>query len=460
MYDEYREAARRSILYPPLGLTILSTLAKQAGWEPAIFDGELYDDFLSAFKEKTHSFSPDILGITACTPTFHLAVSMAKLARETADIPILFGGPHATVLYEQVLKENPFFDLVFVGEAEKSFSRLFRGDINDRSAWHKIPGLSFIDDAGKIIFTGPPELTENLDEVPIGARDLLSHDAYRWSLPGAEGRRFATMNTSRGCPFRCVFCTTYTLFGHRIRAQSHKRVVSEIIKLNREEGVGVIGFMDDNFTLGKERILSICKGINKEKPDLLMDCWTSAATLSSEITKTMHGAGFVRVNIGIESGDPQILKATKKGIDLNQVRQAVSLAKQAGLETCGYAILGLPGETRTTAMRTINFLRNLKGLDYAYLTVAAPLPGTVMYDMAKKGEAGLRLLTEDFSKFKRYANPIIEVNDLTAKDLVRLQRIGLLKIYLKPNRIWRLLRRTSIKETWKNIMAFIRSMVL
>lgn len=460
MYGGYQDAAKRSILYPPYGLTVLASIAKKAGWQPDIFDGELFADSIDAFKAKIRSFSPDIIGITSCTPTFHRTVQMANIAKSEFNLPVLLGGAHATVLYEEILQNHSCFDLTFVGEADLSFAQFLSGNITDKSRWDGIPGLFYKNESGKTVFTGPPRLLENLDEIPIGSRDLLAQDAYRWSLPGTEGRRFTTMNTSRGCPFDCVFCATHTLFGHHIRAQSPERVVNEIIHIYRVEGYSVIGFMDDNFTLGRERILSICEKVIEAKLDIVMDCWTSAASLTPEITQAMRKAGFVRVNIGVESGDPQILKSIKKGVNLEVISRAITSAKQAGLETCGYAILGLPGETRLSAKRTIQFLRKQKDLDYAFLTVAAPLPGSVMYDMAKKGEGGLKLLSDDFSHYKRYAEPVIEVNDLSAKDLANLQRIGHLKIYLMPHRAWRLLRRASIKETWENIIAFAKSVII
>ena len=154
-----------------------------------------------------------------------------------------------------------------------------------------------------------------------------------------------------------------------------------------------------------------------------------------------------------------VMGATK-GVTLDQIRTAYKIAEKVGIETRGSAILGHPYETKRTAWRTIRFLRGLQQLQQVFLNVACPYPGTELYDCAVTGTGGMRLLTEDYSQYKRYGDPVIEVNDLRAKDLKRLQSLGLLYFYLTPRRIWyNVVKRAGLRAGVINGIAFLCGIV-
>jgi radical SAM superfamily enzyme YgiQ (UPF0313 family) len=170
----------------------------------------------------------------------------------------------------------------------------------------------------------------------------------------------------------------------------------------------------------------------------------------------MRAVGLVRLSFGIESGDQSILNLENKGITLEQLRKAYRWAKECGMETRGSAIIGHPGETKASALKTIRFLRSIKHLDQAYINIMVPYPGTEVYEIAKKGEHGMRLLCEDLTQFVRYENSVIEVNDLDRKTLMRLQKFGLLYFYLTPRRIFYNLTRAGLKIGLTNLKAFLK----
>ena len=151
------------------------------------------------------------------------------------------------------------------------------------------------------------------------------------------------------------------------------------------------------------------------------------------------------------------MKKIKKGIRLKEIKEAYRIARKVGLETRGSVMLGHPFETKKTALETLRFITDLRDCQQAYINIATPYPGTELYDMALKGEGGIRLLTQDFKEYRRYGDAVIEVNDLHKQDLIKLQRKGFLMFYLKPKRIIYNLKRAGIVAGIINAMAFLKS---
>jgi len=174
----------------------------------------------------------------------------------------------------------------------------------------------------------------------------------------------------------------------------------------------------------------------------------------------MKKAGFIRISFGIESGCPKVLKHIQKGVNLQDYAKACRIAEKLGIEIRSSVMLGHPYETQKTAMETLHFIKKLKSCKQIYINIAVPYPGTKLYEMAKKGEGGLRLLTDDFSQYKRYGSAVISVNDLQPKDLIRLQRKGFMMFYFTPGRIWYNIRRAGLKAAIRNAWAFLKSVVL
>lgn len=457
LYGNFRKAARKAILYPPLGLCYIGAVAKEKGWNVRLLDGEVHPLTPKNLQKVLAEFPPDLVGITCTTPLYPEARKVAELVKQFSCAPIILGGPHITLQAERVLQECEHIDYGVVGEGEATFSQFLDAFLlKDEVELTSIDGLIGRNSKG-IVKGKPRALLSDLDQLPFPDRSLLKNDAYYWSVPHRGKLKFTTLSSARGCPFACVFCSEHTMFGRSVRFRSPENVVEEIDFLVNRMKLNMIGFVDDTFTLDKERVIDLCERIQARKLDVKMDCWTHANTVDEKVLSAMKEAGFVRVCFGIESGDPEVLKRTRKNVTLERLREAFRLAKKVGLETCGYAILGLPFETRESAMNTIRFMQSLTTMDYGFFSIASPLPGTEMYEMAKRGEGGLRLLTEDERDFKRYDASVIEVNDLDAKELTRLQRIGFLKVYLAPRRIWYLLRRVPLKETITYILAFLES---
>ncbi len=455
IYGNYREAAKLGCVSPPLGLAYLGGALLESGGECRIVDMETESVSPESLLEIIRAENPRIVGITATTPVFENARRIAAMIKDRfPNLTVGIGGAHSTVVRRAVLEQSPMFDFQVCGEGERAIQEISAALEQGRS----LAGVANViyRENGEIIENTSRPLVENLDELPVPARSLLRNDLYRHSLPGKESAVYGTVFTSRGCPFQCVFCSQHTMFGRKIRLHRLERVISEIRTIVEEIGAGHIIIMDETLTLNRKRTLDFCAAVEASGLKFTWEGWTHASTIDEELLAAMKKAGLIRLSFGIESGDPEILKKIKKSVTLEQIKAAYKAAAKVGIETRGSAMLGHPYETRKTAWRTLKFIRGIKECLQIYLNVACPYPGTELYECAVKGEGGMRLLTTDYTQYKRYGDPVIEVNDLSSRDLKRLQTIGLFYFYLTPRRVWyNVFKRAGLRAGIKNVLAVL-----
>ncbi|NQT46854.1 MAG: radical SAM protein [Candidatus Omnitrophica bacterium] len=459
VYGSYKSAAKTGNGYPPLGLCYLSAVLEKEGYITKIIDSEMENKTIHDVIKEVGRFRPEIIGITAATPIFYIVKNLAaELKKMFPSIPIFMGGPHCTVVLDRCLSECRDIDYCLYGECERSildFMQFFKEKTKPRD----VQGLIYRNDQEQIKVNRPPDLIDDLDSIPFPARDKLDLDRYKWSVPGKGLVKFTPIITSRGCPFKCIFCSAHTIFGKKVRNRSIARVLDEIQFLVEKDDIKHYAFIDDTLTLNHERVKELCRGIKERKLDITWEGWTRANTVNYDILKMMKNAGFVRISFGLESANARISEIAKKEIPLDAYVRAYPIAKKLGIETRASVMLGLPGETYETAMETLNFTRTLKGCDQAYINIATPYPATELYDMAKAERHGMRLLTDDFAEYRRYGGAVIEVNDLRREDLVKLQRKGFLMFYFTPARIWYNFKRAGLLAFIKNAVAFARSII-
>lgn len=458
IYGNYQAAAKLGCVSPPLGLMYLGGAILDAGAECKIVDMESQQVSPDGLIGIITEYAPDIVGITATSPVYTNAQVLGHLIRQHfPDVLLGIGGVHSTIIGQAVLEASDCFDFQVCGEGENTIREII-------AAWEKverfagIPGIIYRD--GERIIENPKrELANDLDLLPCPARHLLNPELFRHSVRGKGFVKYASIFTSRGCPFRCVFCSQHTMYGRKMRWHSAERVMEELHTIEKM-GVEHLIVMDETLTLNKPRVMALCEAIREAGFHFTWEGWTHASTVDEELLRAMKSAGLIRLSFGIESGDPEILKKIKKGVTLDQIRNAYKIAARVGLETRGSAMLGHPYETKKTAWRTIKFLRSIRECQQVFLNVACPYPGTELYECAVTGRGGMRLLTTDYSQYKRYGDPVIEVNDLSAKKLKRLQTIGLLLFYLTPHRIWyNVVRRAGLRTGLVNVLAFVKGIV-
>ena len=409
-----------------LSIAMLAAIARELDKEVLILDLNLSEDWETQINVLIEQYIPDLVAITFTTPIIGIAGRIAQRTRELMgdEVLIVGGGAHATARPDETLRQT-VFDALAIGEAETSFGQFLR-----KGSFAGIPGWIY-KSRGDIFSTGTAESVENLDDLPFAAIELFSVEEYIYPSESARENPVCLLETSRGCYSRCIFCNK-NIFGHRIRRKSARRVVSEMEYI-LSKGFREIHLADDLFTADMQHAISVCQEIlNRD----LRFPWVPRSgirvdRISPTLLDLMRQAGCYHVPFGIESGNQEILNSIKKGITVEQIRDAVSMAKSAGMETTGYFMVGLPGETRETILQTTDFAFELE-LDHVKFGFAVPLPGTPFFDQLYQSG---RLATLDWERYT-YSTPPWEIYDHPTLDKSTLEQmmIGTQRIVQIANR--------------------------
>jgi len=390
-------------IVPPLGLAYLAGYLEAHGHtDVIILDARLADDTQPSPDGKymlygmdddqvtraIKALQPSIVGIS-CMWTAYAADAhrMAKLAKDVnKDMPVVFGGAHASQFTELVLKD-PHVDIVVRGEGENTFCALVEAFKKGRPELKNIPGISWRDN-GRITANPTQEYVRDLDSIPFPARHLLNMDRYLKETlhnPFSMRRPSSTLISSRGCPQDCVYCTIHSVWGRGWRARSAVNVVDEVEHLMSKYGIREFYFMDDSMTLSRGRIIEICRQIKDRKLDIRWTMPNGAAhwTLNKETISLMKESGCYRITFGIESGNPEVRKFIGKNFDLGQAKELIQYANRIGMWTICTFIIGFPYETKEQIMDTINFAVQ-SDTDQAVFYLLCPHPGTGVYEVFKK----------------------------------------------------------------------------
>lgn len=462
VYGNFKHVAKVGVFYPPLGLCYLKSPLQADGHQVKVVDAEASGYSLNDILTIVQDYKPDIVGIQIVSPLWLTAVAIATAIKERfKSILVVAGGPHVTLTREEALREAPAFDYAVLSESEDGMRQLVEaitsGDSHDVE---KVTGILYRR-GDEVRASHPRTLRPDVDHLLFPDRSDLDHGKYLFSVPGAGIRRFTTLITSRGCPYNCTFCTEPLMYGRTTRFRSAQNVVDEIQDFHDKHDINHFIFVDDTLTTRKERIMDMCAQLKERKLDITWEGWTHVNTVSPDLLHVMHDAGLRRLSFGIESGNAEVLKSLQKNSTLPRVRDAYRWAKEAGIETRGSVILGLPGDTKASVQETIDFVVNLKECDHAYFNIAMPYPGTEIRRQALAGEAGIRLLTEEYSELRRQGQKVVmEVNDLDTKALLQLQRQAYLRFWLTPRRIWYNVVRSGFKAALQNGWAFFRSFIM
>ncbi len=289
---------------------------------------------------------------------------------------------------------------------------------------------------GEVRVNGGRWLVQDLDLLPLPARDMLPLEKYfKINTPMqsiTRRRRCVPIITSRGCPYRCTFCSSCIHWGGRYRRRSPENILEEMQVLKDEYNVRELKFEDDNLTFDKERTKALFRGMIERGFDFLWNTPNGIAVrhLDDEMLCLMKESGCYDLTLAIESGDPEVLKnIINKPMDLAEAKRAAQRIKRHGIWTSGFFIIGLPGETKQQVMNTIKFIEEL-ALDRIYLFMYTPLPGTPLAERAIS--QGLVREDFDFEKAVHYFNPNIKLSDMTSQELLRVQRRALFRNNIKP----------------------------
>jgi len=375
---------------PPLGLSYLAGALSAAGIEVKILDLVVFPYSRDMLRTLIAAYQPQIAGLTAVTMTFDSAMDVIRdIKAIDTQVLTVMGGPHVSFCARQTLSDHPELDVAVIGEGEHTVVELCRTDGNS-DALHNVSGIAYRR-GEDVVFTAPREPIENLDDLPQPNRRLLPLGRYRaLSMP-------ISMTTSRGCPFKCIFCVGRKMVGARVRYRSPEKIVDELQYLSTLN-FHQINIADDLFTANPSHCLAVCNEIIERDLELTWTSFARVDTVCDEVLQQMKAAGCTAVSFGIESANPQILKTIKKGITLEQVEAAVGMCTRAGITPFASFILGLPGETPETIKETMDFGKRLEDLGLAFgFHLLAPFPGTDVREQSDR--YGIRILTDNWSRY-------------------------------------------------------------
>lgn len=368
---------------PPLGLAYLAAYARKYGsfGDFIIVDAE---DPLSVIR----SDKPDIVGIGPLTGQYSEANLLAGRIKSEMGVPILIGGHHISALPQHLASSH--FDIAVIGEGEQTVLELLLAFQARRrfeeSDLEKINGIVFKTAEGKCRKTPPRDFIPDLDQIPLPARDLLrmkeSYVTLRRSKFGEPGV-YTHMMTSRGCPYKCVFCEP-THFWGRPRFHSPEYVVAEMKYLRETYDLDGILIFDDLFLANFNRVKKIAgllaaQGLHKE---LRFGVFGRTDLINEEVLTTLVKMNVRSIDFGLESGSDKILGYLKKHtVTVKKHLEALQLCKKHGLRTIGTFVVGSPDETEEDLAQTLELVRN-PNLDEAYILPLMPLPGTDLWQYA------------------------------------------------------------------------------
>ena len=381
---------------PPLGLAYLAAALERAGVEVDLLDCVVFPYSNEILEAKLKSFLPDFVGITAVTMTFdHAAMIVRDIKAIDETILTVMGGPHVSMCAEDTLRALPELDMIVLGEGDDTIVRLAETVAGDRD-WRRVPGLAFRD-GDRISATESKPYAVDVTTLPMPARHLIPLGRYRaLNMP-------VSMTTSRGCPFKCIFCVGRKMVGARVRYRNPMAVVDELAYLN-SLNFNQINIADDLFTASRAHCFGVCDEILRRGLRFKWSSFARVDLVSLDLLKKMKEAGCVAVSFGVETANPEILKTIKKGITLEQVEAAVNACVEAEVLPHVSFILGLPGETPETIEETRLFGEKIKAIGASYgFHLLAPFPGTEIRDRAE--ELGLHILTHDWREY--HANKAI-----------------------------------------------------
>jgi len=424
-----------------------------------LFDAEVEDESLASLLARERY---DLVGISSPTPLIYEAWDAAVEAKARGAITIL-GGPHLTLMPDESM-QRPEVDLVVRGEAEETIVEIVQaieatghrgtaalGVCLPDEPWSRILGLSYRNLAGQVVHNPGRPLCKDIENIPWPAYHLFKIERYTNLQPLTDGldpqARAYTLVTSRGCPYQCIYCSK-PITGNTWRARSPEDVVAEWRYLVEEMGATEIGITDDVWNLKLDRAKEICRLLVANRLNHVP--WVTvhgmrADHTDAELFQLMKQAGCKRVGFGVESGNQAVLDSIKKRQALDDVRQAFRAAKAAGLQTMGFFILGLPADTEGSMDDTIRFALELDP-DLANFMIAAPYPGTELWEIARRDGRLFSLDWRDYAIHDEKAR--YELPTLPPELVERKWHEAYRRFYLRPSRIW---RRVVSPDTWRRL---------
>ncbi len=407
---------------PRLGTVLLGTIARDLGLEVTVQIEEIRPIDLDVL------LAADLVGISTITPTATRSLALADQLKEAGKTVVL-GGPHVTWQPDEALDHAPF---VVRGEGEAVLPALLRELAEQEPNFASVPGLSWRDAEGNVVHNPLPPPVD-LDTLPLPDLDLAGYGKNKAMGP----RRVIPVQTSRGCPYSCTFCTVHTTFGRRIRYRDTDRVLDDLAAIDGDD-VHVF-FYDDNFVVRRKRTRALVEGMIEAGFGLRFSAQVRADLgRDAELLALMKQAGCMGVYVGLESVNPAALEQMQKRQTVEQMAEDIWSIRAAGINVHGMFVLGFDEDDPETVEATIDFAVR-SGITSVQFMVLTPLPGSQTF---RELEAAGRLKTKDWSVFDAH-HVVFEPTGLTPAQLQAAQVNGHRRFY-SAGRILKYLSRGDV----------------
>ena len=411
---------------PPLGLTNLAAMLRKHGFCVEIIDGEALHLTCEEIAELILEKTPLFVGFTSVALSIHKTAKIASLIKsKNPSIKTVVGGPHLTAVPGKTFEMFSQLDIGVIGEGDITIVELAES-INSKNKLHEVKGLLIRED-GKLCFTEPRPLIENLDILPLPAWDLLPKISEHYIPPLNSYNRSPVgfLVTTRGCYAKCNYCSR-AVYQNTVRQFSAEYIVKMIEDLQNNYKIKEIVFEDDEFLTKKDRVIKLYDLFKEKKINLSWSCLTRINKANPDILKMMKEMGCWQISYGIESGNQEVLNFLKKGTNLRKIEETIAWTKDAGIIPKGFFMIGHPVDTKETILDTINFAKKLALIDFQ-VSIFTPLPGSEIYKDAHK----YGWFDDNWEKMN-YWNILFIPKGLSAEELRAFQKKAFREFYLRP----------------------------
>ena len=425
-------------IFPSLSLLYVAGILESAGCEVLFIDAHAEELTLEQTVDRVKKFGPDYVGYTITTYLFFQTMAWIKAIRDATNVPTIVGGVHLSIYPRETLGYDEV-DYAVTGEAERSLPEMLEA-LTTGSDLAAVRGIAYRKQDGEVIVT--PRMPDcDVDASPFPARHLLDNSLYYSFI--SKYKNFSCFITSRGCPYKCIFCEQGS---KPFRARSPQNVVDELELCHHEYGIREFDFFDSSFTIRKERVIAICDEIKRRKLDIIWAARTRVDCITDDVLKAMRSAGCTRIYYGIESGNREILATLKKSTSLEMYHDVIKRTRAHGIHTFGYFMVGNPFETEATIRQTIRLALSLD-LDYAQFSKVTPMPATEMYTLLLK-ETGRDYWREHIVSGidDDIPRPLC---DMTDEEIQRWTHLAYLRFYYRPKYMLKAAMRLKSSEEFK-----------
>ena len=412
-WPHIKDSTEGNYLPFPFFLAYATSLLRKHDIEANLIDAIAEQTPEDKFIEDLHTKDFDIIVAEISVPSFYHDMELLRRI-SSLGVPIVLCGPHPEIYKQKFLRENHFVDFILFGEYEFTLLELIKAISKGKKDLFFIKGLIWRNDKNDII-KNPQREPFDINLLPWPYRDGLSTDKY-WDLPGDIPHPSAQMVASRGCPFFCNFCLwPQVLFnGNSHRARAIKDCIDEMEFLIRKKEFKSIYFDDDTFNIGKKRMLEFSDEIIKRDLDKVpWAIMAKADLMDEEILNGMKRAGLYAVKYGVEGGSQKLLDRCGKRLDLKKTERIIKHTNSLGIKTHLTFCFGLPGETKDTIKKTVDYALRLAPSSVQF-SILTPFPGTALFeDLDREG----KIFTKDWSFYDGHHNCVFQPDNLSPADL-------------------------------------------